>query len=108
MPSKDSMSPSIQEVIQNWMTARHKTLALAESCTGGRIVASLTALPGASKYLLGSIVTYSNEFKERLLGVSHQILEKHGAVSAEVTQEMLKGIFYSTKADYGLASSGNA
>ena len=85
---------------------REKTLALAESCTGGAIAATLTAIPGASKFFLGSIVVYSNEWKESFLGVSSQTLQSHGAVSAETVTEMVEGLFARTKADYAVAVSG--
>ncbi len=83
-----------------------KTLALAESCTGGSIAAVLTAIPGASKFFLGSIVAYSNEWKESFLGVPSQMLQIKGAVSLEVATEMVNGLFVRTNADFCVAVSG--
>ncbi len=85
-----------------------KTLALAESCTGGKIAASLTSIPGASKFLLGSLVVYSNEWKEKFLHVSPKTLQKHGAVSAETVKEMVAGLFTNTSCDLAAAVSGVA
>ena len=65
------------------LRARGMTLSCAESCTGGLIGGEITSLPGASSFFLGSAVTYSNDAKMKLLGVSRETLEAHGAVSAE-------------------------
>ncbi len=101
-------SGNVEEAIHNWMISHKKTLALAESCTGGTISTLLTAIPGASQYFLGSLVTYSNELKTKILEVSPATLEKHGAVSRMVVTEMLQGLFKVTDADYGIAVSGIA
>ena len=90
------------------MIAHKKTLALAESCTGGMVAQHLTAIPGALEYFLGSIVTYSNSLKQGLLHVSEKTLKEHGAVSQEAVKEMLSGIFKATPADFGIAVSGIA
>ena len=66
-------------------------LSLAESCTGGMIGSMITSVSGASSFFLGSAVTYSNESKERILGVSHDSLVKYGAVSEAVAKEMAEG-----------------
>jgi len=84
-----------------------KTLALAESCTGGAIAASLTAIPNASQFFLGSIVAYSNGWKESFLGVSQTVLKKEGAVSREAVKQMVTGLFQQTTADYVAAVSGS-
>jgi PncC family amidohydrolase len=89
-------------------TSRKKTLALAESCTGGAIAARLTSVSGASEYFLGSIVAYSNEFKRDFLGVSEELLERHGAVSAEVVVAMVEGLLAKTRADIAASVSGIA
>src|SRR5690606_33593982 len=98
----------IEEVLQKEFTARKKTLALAESCTGGAIAAKLVTVPDASQYLIGSIVAYSNAWKERFLQVSRTTLEKKGAESKEVVVEMVKGLLNETDADYVVAISGIA
>lgn len=70
---------------------RGLTLSLAESCTGGQVSELMTSSPGASDYFLGCAVTYSNESKERILGVSRETLMRHGAVSEETAKEMASG-----------------
>ncbi len=83
-----------------------KKIAIAESCTGGLLMATLTQSPGASEFLLGGVVAYSNELKERLLHVSPQTLADFGAVSKETVVEMCEGLFQVTSADIGVAVSG--
>ena len=98
----------IEAAVKKEFIARNKTLSLAESCTGGHLAAKLTAIPDASQFLLGSIVAYSNSWKERFLQVSRTTLEKKGAVSREVVIEMVQGLFHETDADFGVALSGIA
>ncbi len=98
----------IEEALQCEMIARKKTLALAESCTGGSVAARLTSVPDCSKYLLGSIVAYSNGWKERFLHVSRSTLKDYGAVSKQTVIEMVQGLFEETDADYAAAISGIA
>ena len=81
------LSKSISEMLYN----SDKTLGTAESCTGGRIAEAIIAVPGASNYFKGGIVSYTNEVKENLLGVSHEVLEKQTAVCEEVAKEMVIG-----------------
>jgi nicotinamide-nucleotide amidase len=99
---------SIAEALQAVCVAQGKTLACAESCTGGMLASCVTAVAGSSAYFLGSLVTYSNGMKHSLLGVSEAALASQGAVSAEVVQEMLLGVFRCTEADYAIAVSGIA
>ncbi len=101
-------SPRLAEALQERMIAKGKTLSLAESFTGGLVAASLTSVPGSSKYFLGSVVSYANSLKENILHVSEQSLKEKGAVSKEVVEEMLKGVFEETGSDYGIALSGIA
>ncbi|HSX11011.1 MAG TPA: CinA family protein [Chlamydiales bacterium] len=98
----------IEEAVGREFIARKKTVALAESCTGGALAAKLTAIPGASQYLLGSIVAYTNGWKERFLQVSRTTLKQKGAVSREVVVEMVQGLLNETDADFGVAVSGVA
>lgn len=84
------------------------TLAVAESCTGGLLAHRLTNIPGSSRYFQTGIVAYDNRWKEKLLGVSHQVLEKYGAVSKEVAGEMARGICRFTEVDIGLSVTGIA
>jgi nicotinamide-nucleotide amidase len=103
-----STSGKIEEAVHNALRERRLKLALAESCTGGMVAERLTSLPGASDYLLGSCVVYSDEWKERFLGVSSRVLHTKGAVSQEAVKEMMQGLFERTEADFALAISGIA
>ncbi len=78
-------------LIAEYLRSKGKTLALAESCTGGLISQLITSRPGASEFYLGCEVTYSNQAKEQILGVSHETLMEHGAVSEETAKEMAAG-----------------
>jgi nicotinamide-nucleotide amidase len=84
------------------------TLALAESCTGGLLAKRLTDMPGSSAYLEEGLVTYSNESKERLLGVPHELLVEHGAVSEPVARKMAERARKLAGTDYGLSVTGIA
>lgn len=101
-------SPKIEIALQNWMIENHKTFSAAESFTGGSLSAAVTKVPDASKYFLGSLVTYSNSMKETLLHVDKKTIENYGAVSSETAQEMLYGLLKETGADYGVALTGIA
>ncbi|HTV41722.1 MAG TPA: CinA family protein [Candidatus Sulfotelmatobacter sp.] len=90
------------------MTKRKETLALAESCTGGFIANQITNVSGASKMFKGGIVAYSNEAKEKFLGVRATTLEQHGAVSKEVAAEMADGARKQFSADYAVSVTGVA
>ncbi len=83
-------------------------MSAAESCTGGMIGCMMTSISGSSDVFLGSAVTYSNESKERILGVSHQTLLDHGAVSEETAREMAKGAIDVYGSDVSLAVTGIA
>jgi nicotinamide-nucleotide amidase len=85
-----------------------KTLALAESCSGGYVSHLITTVPGSSAYFQGSVVPYHNALKEQLLGVNPETLSTHGAVSEATVAEMAEGVRSLFHADYGLASSGIA
>ncbi len=97
---------TIESVIGKLLTRAHKTVAVAESCTGGLIGHRITAVAGSSRYFLGGIIAYSNESKIKELGVSRGTLKKHGAVSAETAREMAAGVRRVFKAGYGLAVTG--
>lgn len=84
------------------------TLAVAESCTGGRICDRITDVPGSSEHFKGGIVAYSNDSKVKLLGVSHDTLKAHGAVSAECASEMAIGVAKAFNADVGVSVTGIA
>ena len=84
------------------------TLGTAESCTGGRIAESIIAMPGASNYFKGGIISYTNEIKENLLNVSHELLEEKTAVCEEVAKEMVKGAVKALNVDYAISATGFA
>lgn len=98
----------LEAVVVKLLSARKKTMALAESCTGGAIAHRLTNVPGASAVLLAGLVTYSNEAKQKFLGVQAQTLKQHGAVSESVAREMAAGAAQQTGADYALSVTGIA
>lgn len=104
----ESATGRIEDSLQQLFIERKLTLSLAESCTGGSIASHLTQVPGSSQYFLGGVVAYSNVLKEKLLGVSSQLLVERGAVSQEVVEAMLQGILIKTGSDYGIAISGIA
>lgn len=95
------------EVLLGRLLKRKKqTVSTAESCTGGYIASRITSIPGSSDYYPGSIVSYSNQVKEKELGVKRSTLKKHGAVSEEVVREMLAGLLRKMKTNFGIAVSG--
>ncbi|MEP6750548.1 MAG: nicotinamide-nucleotide amidohydrolase family protein, partial [Bacteroidota bacterium] len=96
----------MEKVIGKLLLDRKKTMATAESCTGGYIAHRITVNAGSSEYFKGSIVSYSNEVKEELLGVPHDYFVTVGAVSEEVVKDMIKGVLNEIKADYAIAVSG--
>jgi competence/damage-inducible protein CinA-like protein len=99
---------SMEEVVGRLFAEKNFTLAVAESCTGGLIGHRITNVPGSSRYLVGDLVTYSNEMKTGLLGVSEATLEKFGAVSEECVREMAAGARARTGARVAIATSGIA
>lgn len=84
------------------------TVTTAESCTGGLIAATLVNVPGISGQFKEGYITYSNEAKEKLLGVSHETLETYGAVSSQTAEEMARGAKQSANADISIVSTGIA
>lgn len=96
------------QVVGELLRAGGQRLAVAESCTAGRIAAELTATPGASDYLLGGAVVYANEEKTRQCGVPPELLDAHGAVSEPVARALAEGVRRATSADWGLAVTGIA
>jgi len=99
---------TIETVVVRLLTERKKTLALAESCTGGCLAHRVTNVPGASAVFLGGLVTYSNEAKQKFLGVRAETLAAHGAVSEAVAREMAVGARQQTGADFAMAITGIA
>ena len=92
----------------NALRERHATVAVAESCTGGLVASRITDVSGASEYMLGGVVAYANEVKQRLLGVPGEVLAEHGAVSEPTARAMAAGVRELYGADYGVATTGIA
>ncbi|MBI9068847.1 MAG: competence/damage-inducible protein A [Salinivirgaceae bacterium] len=104
-----SLEESLLEIeVGMLLKNKKKTLSTAESCTGGMIAHLLTSIPGSSEYYKGSTVAYSNEIKEKVLLVSKEDIEKHGAVSHEVVEKMAAGAKKIFNTDYSIATSGIA
>lgn len=98
----------LEEAVGKLLKEKGKTVATAESCTGGYLAHLITSIPGSSEYFMGAIISYSNEVKMNQLGVSSDDLEKNGAVSQEVVEQMAKGARERLKTDYAMATSGIA
>lgn len=99
---------TVEEQVHELLIERGATLALAESCTGGKIASKFTAIAGASAYLLAGVVAYANEVKTNILGVDAELIRRHGAVSEEVARAMAEGARRVAGADYALATTGIA
>ena len=118
----DRLFVELQELVKEWLIidkdeplekalgdlliSKNKSLSTAESCSGGYIAHLLTSVPGSSLYFKGTVVAYSYDAKETILGVNHSTLETKGAVSEETITEMFNGLMNATTADYGIATSG--
>jgi len=98
----------LEAVVAALLIEHKKTIAIAESCTGGRISSRMTGIPGSSRYFDSACVTYSNVSKERLLSVPRSLLKTKGAVSSEVAAVMAEGIRLKASVDLGLAVTGIA
>ena len=94
--------------IQRIMYEAGLTLSTAESCTGGHIAESIIAVPGSSEYFKGGIISYTNEIKERLLGVDPQLIVEKTAVCEEVAMAMVRGANKAMHTDYAIAATGIA
>lgn len=118
----DRLFSELQELVKEWLIisedvplekalgdlliSKNKSLATAESCSGGYIAHLLTSVPGSSIYFKGTVVAYSYDAKETILGVNPETLATKGAVSEETITEMFHGLLNVTTADYGIATSG--
>jgi nicotinamide-nucleotide amidase len=98
----------LEKILGETLKQKKAFISTAESCTGGNIAKKLTSIPGSSEYFKGSIVAYSDEIKQKILGVSENTLYKHGAVSKEVVKEMVKGAQKIFNTDYAISISGIA
>ncbi|MEN6326890.1 MAG: competence/damage-inducible protein A [Syntrophomonas sp.] len=98
----------LEAIIGDLISRSGKTLALAESCSGGLLGKMITDIPGSSKYFWGGVISYSNDAKMKLLGVNPATLDKFGAVSSETAAEMARGIIEKSRADLALSITGIA
>ncbi|WP_025821164.1 CinA family nicotinamide mononucleotide deamidase-related protein [Shewanella marina] len=100
--------PTLSQAVHELLLLKRKTLSVAESCTGGMIASDLVRFSGSSAYLQQGLVTYSNESKNMLLGVTVKTLAQYGAVSYQTAEEMAAGVRRLLNGDYGLSTSGIA
>lgn len=111
-PDHDDFAPAeksaLAKTVVEHLIAAEKTLAVAESCTGGLISAAITGIPGASKAFAGGAITYTDAIKAEILGVPECLIAQHGAVSAEVAAAMACAVAEKFGADYGLSATGFA
>lgn len=98
----------MEKKIGEILIQRGLTISTAESCTGGLLSSKLTDVSGSSSYIRLNVVTYANEAKNRILGVSLETLEKHGAVSEECALEMAQGLYNLTNSDICVSTTGIA
>ena len=96
------------ELINHTLIARKQMIVTAESCTGGLIAERLTEISGSSVYFIEGVTAYANEAKIRTLNVAPELIEKHGAVSAEVAEAMAKGMRERARTDYAISVTGIA
>ncbi len=99
---------TIEVMIGRLLTSQNKTIATAESCSGGKIAQMLTSVAGSSNYFRGSVVSYATDTKIDILNVSTKIINDYSVVSAEVAKAMAIGIQKIMKSDYAIATTGNA
>lgn len=104
----DIFSETTMIELQTLLRANNQTITTAESCTGGLVASMITKISGSSDIFNGSIVTYSNKIKNQELNVKNETLEKFGAVSIEVVNEMLNGVISKFDANFAIAISGIA
>ncbi len=102
------MEAEIALNLQKALIGKGKTVAFAESCTGGFLSHLMTSNAGSSECFLGSFIVYSNGLKSKILGVKEDTLARFGAVSKQTVEEMLAGVFRLTEADFAIAVSGVA
>ena len=99
---------TLEVVVGRILKNQNKTIATAESCTGGKIAEVITSVPGASNYFKGSVVSYATEVKINVLGVPEALINKHSVVSAEVASAMALNVKKMMNSDYAIATTGNA
>jgi nicotinamide-nucleotide amidase len=101
-------SDVLEVIVAKMLTDKKRTLALAESCTGGALAAAFTAIPGASTYFKGAVVAYETQQKIKVLGVSESLIATHSVVSEEVAIAMAAGVQRLMETDFAVATTGNA
>ncbi|MBI5024314.1 MAG: CinA family protein [Candidatus Omnitrophica bacterium] len=99
---------SIEKTVARLLMARHKRLAIAESCTGGLLTHRLTNISGSSKFLEAAVVAYSNKAKQKLLNIPSRMLRQHGAVSKHTAAAMARSVRAIHKTDLGIGITGIA
>ncbi len=99
---------NLQTVVKKLFVSKNITLSTAESCTGGNIAHMITSVPGSSEYYKGTVVAYANEIKQNMLGIQKEWLEKYGAVSQPVVEQMALGVKRLMNTDFAVAISGIA
>src|SRR6202043_1021628 len=99
---------SMEQIVGYYLQMRNATLAVAESCTGGLLAERITSVGGSSRYFVGGAVVYSNQLKTAFADVPAELIEKHGAVSAEVARALAEGIRRRSGATFGLSVTGVA
>lgn len=101
------MSKLLNDIARS-LIKKKLSLSICESCTGGMLGSIITSEPGSSKYFCGGVIAYSDEVKQRVVGVRQATLRKYGAVSAEVAREMAQGVLKRFKADISISITGIA
>ena len=99
---------TVEQLVHNTLIERGKTLAVAESCTGGAIASKFTAMAGASTYFMAGVVSYSNESKRDILGVNMDDIIRYGAVSEQVAVQMAEGVRKAAQSHYAISTTGIA
>ena len=98
----------LEVLVGEYLRTKNLTVGTAESCTGGMIASKLTSVAGSSDYYLGSVVSYANEVKQSMLGISENDIKMYGAVSRQVVEQMAKGALTALGCDYAVSTSGIA
>ena len=104
MPERERLP----DIVGQMLCAKGYTISCAESCTGGLLTSTLTDVPGSSAYVMGSVVSYSNDVKSRILHVAEETLAAHGAVSPETARAMAEGVRDLMQTDVGVGITGIA
>lgn len=104
MPERERLP----DMVGQMLCAKGYTISCAESCTGGLLTSTLTDVPGSSAYVMGSVVSYSNDVKSRILHVAEETLAAHGAVSPETARAMAEGVRNLMQTDVGVGITGIA